>query len=128
MNRTNLTAIVKTCACGAEYTRAAWNALEAAGTAGDDVERLEQRHCTCGSTISLGTLLARVVYRIDAVPAGWLVWRKAGTRDEVAIGIGSKAIVFRKWHEVTDAIACRKRTDRGAATLLGVELVDDRGM
>lgn len=56
--------IVKTCGCGERYSRLRWSRLEYAGEQGDHVERLELRHCHCGSTI------ARVIWRARCVDCG----------------------------------------------------------
>jgi hypothetical protein len=45
--------IIKTCACGAEYSLPRWKKLKLVGYHADDVERLELRNCTCGSTIAI---------------------------------------------------------------------------
>jgi hypothetical protein len=45
--------IVKQCACGARYDRAAWGLLEYLGQQDDGHELYEVRNCACGSTISI---------------------------------------------------------------------------
>lgn len=45
--------IVKTCRCGKRYTAAEWEKLHYVGVMGDDVERIELRDCTCGSTVAV---------------------------------------------------------------------------
>ena len=50
----------KRCACGRIWRREAWMTLEYVGIMDDGVDRIELRHCTCGSTISM---LASVVAR-----------------------------------------------------------------
>lgn len=46
--------VVKRCACGREYSAAAWSALTYVGEQDDGVERLELRNCgECGSTVAI---------------------------------------------------------------------------
>lgn len=57
--------VVKRCSCGRCYTAEAFASLAYVGVMADEVEAVELRNCTCGSTISisLGT---------DAVLAAFL--------------------------------------------------------
>jgi hypothetical protein len=45
--------VVKTCSCGRQYTAVTWAELPPCGTWEDDVECLELRTCSCGSTIAV---------------------------------------------------------------------------
>lgn len=54
--------IVNVCSCGKAYTLAEWLALPYVGVQCDEVEHLEMRNCTCGST------RARVVFRNAELP------------------------------------------------------------
>lgn len=44
---------IKRCACGQAWTLEGWRSLFLAGRLKDEVEDLELRTCTCGSTIAL---------------------------------------------------------------------------
>jgi len=44
---------IKRCSCGACYTEQQWESLPIVGDQGDDVEDIELRNCTCGSTIAI---------------------------------------------------------------------------
>ncbi|MDB5216040.1 MAG: hypothetical protein JWO86_3967 [Myxococcaceae bacterium] len=43
----------KRCACGAVWTARTWTTLSYAGRMSDEIDDVELRHCTCGSTISM---------------------------------------------------------------------------
>lgn len=42
----------KACGCGCSYSASEWVALEYVGVMSDEVESLELRNCTCGSTVA----------------------------------------------------------------------------
>jgi hypothetical protein len=46
-------AIVKSCACGLNFTAHEWALLALVGTMMDPVESIELRNCLCGSTIAV---------------------------------------------------------------------------
>lgn len=43
----------KACSCGAKYYAGEWTLLSFVGYMTDEVERLELRNCTCGSTLAV---------------------------------------------------------------------------
>lgn len=43
----------KTCACGCSYTEGEWAMLLCIGRMVDDLESIELRNCTCGSTMAI---------------------------------------------------------------------------
>lgn len=45
--------MIVVCGCGRAYTEQSWNALPLVGYQADEVETLELRNCTCGSTHSV---------------------------------------------------------------------------
>ncbi len=93
----------------------------------DDVARLQHRNCDgCGSTITRQTIRVRITYAIEPAPsgAGFVVWRRDARGQEVALGIWRQAIIYRTRATAEDAIRRARVSDRGAATLLGVELVE----
>lgn len=124
VSRTREGTIVKTCACGRTYTRAEWNKLRLVGEQVDDVERAELRDCVCGSTIALGSVRARVEYTVETIDGGWLLFRRAGSGDAIAIGIGARARVFPSRDAAVGEIASQRRADRSAATRLAVDLIE----
>lgn len=115
---------IKQCACGRTYTRDEWNKLRLVGEHVDDVERAELRDCVCGSTIALGTVRVRVAYTVESIDGGWLLFRRAGSADAIAIGIGARATVFRSRDAAVGEIASQRRADRSAATRLHVDLIE----
>jgi hypothetical protein len=122
------TRTLKRCGCGREYTRAEWNELRLAGEQVDDVERGELRDCLCGSTIAVGRLRVRVAYNVEAIEGGWLLYRKAGSGEEIAFGIGAPtggmATVFPTKRAAESMIPPQRRADRAAATRLDVEIIE----
>jgi hypothetical protein len=122
--------VVKTCACGLEYTREAWDKLAFVGMSGDSVERLEQRDCRCGSTISIATLLVKVVYTIEPVKtkvrSGWMIWRKASNEVRAIDFSGAEmmqgAYIFASLEEVQWQCSKQRELDAVAALRLGVEI------
>lgn len=44
---------IKRCSCGKMYTHREWYSLPLCGVGGDEVEKLELRNCSCGSTIAV---------------------------------------------------------------------------
>lgn len=118
-----------TCACGATYSLDGWRALRVVGEHVDAEARLELRDCACGSTFGVATPRVRVVYSVEPSPRGkgWVVWRRAGGGDWRAVGVGARATVCIT-RQGAEALVERSRiNDRGAATLLGVELVEGVG-
>jgi len=43
----------KVCQCGASFTREQWGRLDYVGAQVDEVEALELRLCTCGTTLAV---------------------------------------------------------------------------
>lgn len=56
---------IKVCACGRAYSPAEWCALPFVGIMRDDVETLELRNCTCGSTLAIVTSSVAVALYAD---------------------------------------------------------------
>ncbi len=46
----------KRCACGNPYSRSQWQKLALVGYQADEVETLELRDCTCGSTLAIAVV------------------------------------------------------------------------
>ena len=44
---------MKICRCDKRYSAAEWKRLVYVGVMEDDVERIELRNCTCGSTVAV---------------------------------------------------------------------------
>jgi hypothetical protein len=81
----------KRCACGATYTIGEWRALPLVGFDGDVTERLEHRNCTgCRSTLVLLTPLVAVSYSVEPIEGGFVIWRRAGAAEELAVGLGAR--------------------------------------
>jgi len=116
--------VFKVCGCGRSYSRETWSDLVLAGEQVDEVERSELRHCPCGSTIAVRIAVrATVTYAIEESPKGFVVVRQAGTREpERHVGWARHYSTRRHAEE---AIRHARRSDTGAATRLGVEIVDD---
>jgi hypothetical protein len=103
------------CACGPSFTLAGWRALERVGEYVDDLVRLDMRHCSaCGSTLSLATARVRVTYSVEPVEGGrWIIWRRAGAGEAVAVGIRGRPTLARSEREAEVLVEVQRRALRG---------------
>jgi hypothetical protein len=115
------------CACGRIYTIDEWRALRLVGIEDYVVERQELRNCACGSTMATSTPLVRVTYAVEPAGAGFVIWRRASMREELAIGLGRGpwARVLHSRSSAAAVVEDQQRIDRGAARRLGAEIVGD---
>jgi len=111
--------------CGRRFTRKQWSELPLAYEQIDEEVRGEFRHCPCGSTIGVVRPRTRVFYRVEQTAGGFVVYRRVGlTGATVAVGLGSRAIVFSTRKAVEIALALERAADRIASSRLEVDLDD----
>jgi len=117
---------IKACACGRSFTQADWEHLPRAGEHLDDDVRAEMRNCPCGSTLLLSKVRVRVLYTVEQTDGAWLLFRRAGNGEPVAVGLASAKFATRFGSKATaeSKIPNQRRVDRLAATRLNVELIE----
>lgn len=112
--------IIKQCPCGREFTQAQWNRLRLFSRTYDKIEMAELRNCpSCKSTLYVGTVLARILYRVERCPGGLLVFRRAGSQ-EVMLREGDVGAIHTNRRSVRTTIANERQLDLEAGRRLAI--------
>lgn len=115
---------LKTCACGRSFSREEWEALPLVTRTSDDIESRELRNCLCRSTLSIGRPRVSVFYETEKTEDGWVLFRRAGVEEAIALGFGDIATVFPSKSAADAMVGVQRKADRLAAKRLNVELVE----